>query len=265
MTIRLLPKLAGETRRYRHDWSPFLGDDTILGEPVTTITGATLDSTTVEDGEQSVVFRVSGGTAGTPAFITHTITTAAGDEETETFILPIGYEEPVRLTDAKEQIRELDDWQDAKIERFIAAARKWVENYTGHILVRRSVSETAHCFSDYLRLTWRPFVSADEAAYTDSDGNPQTITDFLVSSSHYPLRLYPVDGASWPSILTNSPIEVTYTAGYAPGEEPEELLQAILLLVGHWCRFREGVSEDSLNEIPFGVRSLCDQYRTPLV
>lgn len=258
----LQPKAPAEVRNYTFDWSEFLETDTIASSAVS-VSGVTLNGDDNDDTSVSVV--VSGGSLDTVATITNTITTAAGYTETEVFTLPIRNAEPITVEVAKEQIRELDDWQDAKIERFIVAARRWVENYTGHILVRRSVSETFHCFSDYLRLSWRPFVSITAAAYTDSDGDEQTFTNMLVSSGHYPLRLYPTEGASWPAILANSPIEVTYIAGYAPGEEPEELLQAILLLVGHWSSYREGVSEDSLNEIPFGVRSLCDQYRTPLV
>jgi hypothetical protein len=58
--IRLEPKRPDETRRLGHDWSAFLGTDTIASQTTTssdvTITGAALNGT------QATQFTVSGGT-----------------------------------------------------------------------------------------------------------------------------------------------------------------------------------------------------------
>jgi hypothetical protein len=136
MTISLLPKLAGEVRRYGHDWTAFLGDDTIASQS-NTITGATLDSATIDTGSQSVVFTISGGTAGTAARLTHTITTAAGDHETEVFRIPIGAEEPVTLREAKAQTNMVyDDSEEYLIGKraMLLLIGHWFENREAFVL-----------------------------------------------------------------------------------------------------------------------------------
>jgi hypothetical protein len=152
MTISLLPKLAGEVRRYGHDWSAFLGDDTIASQS-NTITGATLDSATIDTGNQSVVFTISGGTAGTAARLTHTITTAAGDHETEVFRIPIGAEEPVTLREAKAQVRMAnDDSEDEFLEGLISPARAYVERVSRYSFVAGSKTATFTRWGDFLEI-----------------------------------------------------------------------------------------------------------------
>lgn len=258
---RLETKRPNEVRDYSHDWSAFLGEDTIVTSDVT-VDGVTLDSDTNTD--TTVTFWLSGGTADTLATITNTITTAGGRTETEVFTLRIAeYSEPVSLDQAKAQLRVTDDSEDALICGFIRAAREYVENYTGRVLVRRAFTETFDSFGNYLELLRRPFVSVDEVAYTDTDGAAQTVASYAVMSGAWPLRVYPAYGESWPAIRSNTEITATYTAGYGLGEEPQALVQAILLLVSTWFANREAVSDRPANEIPFAVQSLCDQHRVP--
>lgn len=169
--------------------------------------------------------------------------------------------EPVTLADAKAQLRVLDTSEDALITSYIVAAREYVENLTGLILVQREVTETRERFGQFLQLNWRPVVSVDPIDYADSDGNAATFADFLPSL--YRARVYPL--ASFPSVQNNSEISITYTAGYAEGEAPQSLVQAILLLVGHWFANRETVTRETVNEVPFAVEALCDQHRAVLV
>jgi uncharacterized phiE125 gp8 family phage protein len=262
MTIRWQPKRPAETRTYFHDWTPFLGVDTIASK-VDVATGVTLDSVDIETGDRSVTFTVSGGTNETVGRVTQTITTAGGLVESETFILPIRLaEEPVSLSTAKAHLRVTDDSEDALIESLIVAAREWVENYTGHILVRRMVSQAFNGFDSYFELYHRPVVDVDPIAYTDGDGAPQTLADFAQTTGRYPFRVYPDEQ---PSTEDNSSVILTYEAGYAEGEEPQALIQAMLLLIGHWWTTRSSVTENPRHEVPMAVHSLCDQYRVPVI
>ena len=174
--------------------------------------------------------------------------------------------EPITLATAKEHLGLVDDTsRDALITAQIKAAREWVENYTGHILVQRSVTDTFDRFTRFLELAKRPVVSVASVAYTDTAGNPQNYAGFVTAMGRYPLRVYPALDGWWPSIQTNTLITVTYTAGYAAGEEPQALLQAMLLLVGTWFAQREAHGTAAMAEAPFAVTSLCDQFRTPVV
>lgn len=269
MTISLMQKLPDEVRRYRHDWSTFLGADTIVNdvEADTDAEGVTIDSVTLEAGSQSVVFKVSGGSSGTIATITHHIVTAAGDEETEIFRLPIGFEEPVSLGEAKSQCRVYHDDENGHFVRSISAARAYVENITGSVLVQREIIERRDDFGSYIELHRRPVIEDSvEISYIDADGVSQDYEDFVAQTAREPARLYPEAGGEWPALFDYGGVTVTYTAGYAAGEEPPELVQATLLLIGHWYDNREAVTVgDVSEELKLAVQSLCAQHWRPVI
>lgn len=262
--IRLLPsKRADEKRRYRHDWSPFLGEDTIASQETTsddlTITADDIDDT-------AVVFTVDGGTTGTTATITQTITTDAGDEETEVFTLQIGADEPVSLTDAKRQCRmENDDSEDAFIESLIPSARAYCERISTHIFVPRVVTETFRRWGDYLELGKQPIAATDDdpilITYTDASGAAADYTAFLHSDG----RIYPGVDASFPALAAGGAITASYPAGYPEGSNEEAVLigrRAMLLLIGHWFEFREAAQAGIVSaEVAFAVSSLLDSIR----
>jgi uncharacterized phiE125 gp8 family phage protein len=248
---RLEPKTATEIRNYTFDWSTFLGTDTIATSDVT-VSGVTLDSDTNDT--TSVTVTLSGGTNGTTARVTNTITTAAGLTETEIFTLRIvNTAEPITFAEAAAHLRLAGDTSEqVLIEGYMTAAREWVENYTGKALVQREFVEYHKPETTGITLYRAPVVSA-------------VVTDFA-DTRMLNGRLYPTSGSSWPSLIYPDLLEVTYTAGYAAGEEPQALLQAMLLLIGHWYGTRETVNIGNIvTEVPFAVTALCDQYRSPVV
>ncbi len=254
MTIRWQPKRPDEARDYAHDWSAFLGSDTIASQ-VSTANGVSLDSTDVAG--QVVTFRVSGGADGI-ARVTHTITSSGGRVETETFILPVTLGEPVSLAEAKEQIRDLSDFEDALIEQKIRSAREWVEEYTGLILVRRTVEDPYSAFGPYLSLYSRPVVDGTVVVtYTDSAGLSASYANPVVRSSRLGVRIYPAASSWWPSLNSNGEVIVSYTAGFDEGKVPEKAIEAILVLVAGMLSEREGAYQVSVRT----AESLCDPYR----
>jgi uncharacterized phiE125 gp8 family phage protein len=175
--------------------------------------------------------------------------------------------EPVTLDQAKAHLRIIDDTdEDALITALIVAAREWVENFTGHILVEREVTDTFSCFGWYLELTRRPVSGTPVVSYLDTDGAEQEVATVITSGAKYPFRIYPASGSSWPSFETNTTITVTYTAGYPEGDVPQSLVQAMFLLIGAWWAHREAiVIGASVSEAPFAVLALCQPYRSPLL
>lgn len=166
--------------------------------------------------------------------------------------------EPVSLSEARAQcsIDESDTTFDALLTTYIAAARVWVENYTGKILVQREVADQHPRFCRFFDLQWGPFdPDTVEIDYVDSDGADATISSLTINGS----RIYPAYETAWPVPRLNTGVSVTYTAGY--DEVPEPLVQAVLLLVAQWFLVRENVSERQMSEVPMAVRALCDQYR----
>jgi uncharacterized phiE125 gp8 family phage protein len=252
MAVRWETKRPNEVRDYRHDWSAFLDGDTIASSDVT-VSGITLDSDTNDD--TSVTVWLSGGTEGTLARVSNTIVTAGGRTESENFIVYVSnFPEPVSLTTAKAHLRVLHDAEDSLICSYIRTAREWVEGYSGHILVRRAMTQEFNGFSSYLELFYRPVVDDPTVAYVDADGAPQELTEYAQTTGRYPYRIYPDE---IPSIEDNSTVTVTYTAGYAEGEEPQRLVQAILVLVAGMHANRGTIPEETAKTAAW----LCDQHR----
>lgn len=263
MTIALQSKRAAEVRRYRHDWSPFLGADTIASH-VTTITGATLVSTTIEAGNQSVVFKVSAGVAGVPAQITHTITTAAGDTETEIFVLPIGYDEPVSLREAKVQTRMTDDdSEDEFLESLIAPARAYVERCSRYLFVSGTRTTTFWRWGDYLEIWRQPITAVGAITYSVSaDPLDDVAYTGFVSNLGFPTRVSPgLDGSGFPTLIDGGTITVTYTAGALSTTDEAYLIgkRAMLLLIGFWFENRGEVPIDK--DTQFALDAVLDDLR----
>lgn len=265
--VRLEPKAPGEIRNFQLDWSDFLGADTIASSAVT-VAGVTLVSST--NNTTSVTVAVSGGTAGTLAKITNTITTASGLVETEIFTLPIYVvSEPVSINECKWQLGIVDDdTQDALIASYIRSARAYVESESGYVFVRRSFTDSLDSWPDFLSINRRPLISVDSIAYTDSAGAQQTLSPVEYYTALSLRRVTPV--TAFPTLGTGGAATVTYTAGFDEGEQAEELelaRQAIFLLVAHWFANRETVSIGNLAavEVPFAARAVIDRFRAQVI
>lgn len=223
MATRLEPKRADEQRTYEHDWSAFLGSDTIASQ-TTTANGVTVDSSSVDAGNTSTRFRLSGGTDGTVAVVTQKIVTANGEEETELFTLYIQADDPISLSDAKSYLRVRTNDEDAKIAAMIPRARLWVEDHTGLALVRRQFEERRRTEHGAIRLFKGPLVSVDSVTY--GDALTYVPRDFAPDT-----RLVAASGASWPTLDQDDAFEITYTAGFAEGEIDDRLIGAMYALI----------------------------------
>lgn len=166
--------------------------------------------------------------------------------------------EPISLTEAKQHLRVIDNTsEDDLIEAYIVAARRWVEDYTGHILVEREVELIFPEWGDYLSVFLQPVSSIDAITYTDADGEEAEFSDFTFPAGRYPLRIYPAD--EFPTLGTNGTITVPVTAGYGEGEIPEPLIHAIKVLLTAMFMNRGGGWGDAET----AARALCKAYRPP--
>lgn len=178
-------------------------------------------------------------------------------------------EEPVNLdTEVKPHCRvEVDD-DDVLLSIYIAAAREWCEDFR-----RQSfITQTWDLYMDSwptlpLELHRGPVQSVTSVKYTDIDGNENTFDSagYLVDTISEPARLVLKSSASWPTVELQeiNGVVVRYVAGYgnAANDVPQSVRQAILLLTGHLYENREQTIDQSLREIPFGVRELLRPRR----
>jgi uncharacterized phiE125 gp8 family phage protein len=227
----------------------------------------TVDSEAIIDSKVQVW--LSGGTEGTVVKVNCIITTSLDRTYAEVAVLEINGE-AVSLADVKmAQKIDVDD-EDTILAAFLRAAIGHIESYSGKLLTQKIVTQRVNAFpSDNapIRLWAGPAQEILEVTYDDAAGDNQTLTDtdFRLIGGNDNLLL-PLSGADWPTCSSgHGNISITYVAGYGPTDrERVQLVQAVILLFGHWNTNREAVALASRStniELPLGVVALVKPFR----
>jgi uncharacterized phiE125 gp8 family phage protein len=155
---------------------------------------------------------------------------------------------PLDLTLVKDHVAVDGDDLDTLLERYTLAAVRWAEGSTRRTIYRRSHRWVLSDFPRVGRLEiFLPrgkTISVESVAYTDTSGTVQTLTgpssgspggtdyqEDLQGDDGGMLR--PIRGEVWPAVDTDavSPVVITFTAGYAADEVPDDLIHAMLFAV----------------------------------
>jgi uncharacterized phiE125 gp8 family phage protein len=169
--------------------------------------------------------------------------------------------EPLTTAELKSQLRKTTTDEDALIASYGLAAREWVENYTGHILVQREVEDNFGEWGDYLILRYQPITVGEPTPtlvveYTDDEGDFIEYEARVVRDFKYPWTVHPPFGFSFPSLGGPATIKVTYTAGYANAAAvPEQFKQAIRVLVSAMFETRGSMTDEAKEAARFILRS----------
>jgi uncharacterized phiE125 gp8 family phage protein len=169
--------------------------------------------------------------------------------------------EPLTTAELKAHLRKTTTDEDSLIAAYGIAAREWVENYTGHILNQRAVTDSFGEWGDYLTLYHQPITVGDPTPtltveYTDDEGDFIEYEARVVRDFKYPWTIHPPYGFSFPSLGGPASITVTYTAGYANAAAvPETFKQAIRLLVTSMYTNRGTLDAETERAVRFMLRS----------
>lgn len=167
----------------------------------------------------------------------------------------------IDLALVKAHLRVTHSSEDALIQQYAAAAALHVEQMCGRLLGRREVTQVFSRLCGRLPLVWGPDVDGLTLGYFDSAGAPQEL-DVAGGGVRIVRGSLVAGAAGWPAIEAASEIVATYTAGYAEGAVPADLVNAQLLLIGHWYQNREAVNVGGApSEYPLGVEALMAPYR----
>jgi uncharacterized phiE125 gp8 family phage protein len=199
--------------------------------------------------------------------------------------------EPVSLELAKLHLRVDFDDEDAYITALIIAARQYAEKVTRRAFFDQTWMRTLDFFPVYnavdrsrvpadrfawpyptwywdkvtIDLPYPRLVSVESILYTDSNGVGQTLptSSYTVDTTSMPGRIAPAIGMIWPwtNLYRPGSVKITFIAGsYGDGVEvntcPQTIVQAMLLLIGHWYQHREAVSDQPLKNVPLAVEAL---------
>jgi len=165
----------------------------------------------------------------------------------------------IALSTVKAALRIDYTADDTELTRLIAAAVAWVENYCGFSLSSASRTMYLASWKDTVFFV-QPVTALASVAYTDPDGNAATLTS---GTDYYWDRSGPVDVLRFlgepPAMKDGTLATVTYTAGYAT--EPNEVVQAVISLVGSWYNNPEATAPVQLSQVPLGAQYMLEHLR----
>lgn len=154
------------------------------------------------------------------------------------------------------------------VSALIAAATDRVESHLGRALITRTLAVTIDRFDcQKIELPYPPLVEVDAVRYLDDDGTQQTLDDsmYRVLTSNEPGSIELAYNESWPtSRPVSEAVEIEYKAGYGVdgANIPHAIRQAIVMMVGEWMEFREGlVVGERMTAIPDSVQFLLAGHR----
>jgi uncharacterized phiE125 gp8 family phage protein len=183
--------------------------------------------------------------------------------------------EPVSVAEAKSHLRVTASDDDAYIGNLIKAARQRAEGFTKRAIVTQTIQHKRNGFDTEIVLPMPPVQSITSVQYVDDDGNTQSFTDFQTDlTNNARAVIKPAYDASWPSVRDQfSSVTITYVAGFGGGDSPdtisnvpEDIRQAILLMVGTMYEYREdNIAGVMVSEIPVPAMDLLRPYRVAIV
>jgi uncharacterized phiE125 gp8 family phage protein len=153
--------------------------------------------------------------------------------------------EPWVLNDVKAMLAIPDTESDTAITSYIVSARRQAEQYLQRKLITQTLEMPLDDFpSGSIELGYGPVQSITSVKYDDADGVEQTIDSANYTLDNYGMKvwLHPAYSYTWPSPRsTPNAVRVRYVAGWgdAGSDVPDDILQAMLLLIGHWLRFQK--------------------------
>tara|TARA_R110000868_G_scaffold29889_25_gene111156 strand:+ start:3717 stop:4304 length:588 start_codon:yes stop_codon:yes gene_type:complete len=176
--------------------------------------------------------------------------------------------EPLSTAEAKAHLRVDVADDDDLIDRIIGAARRQAETFTGRALIGQTWDLDLDCFPGWtIDVPKPPLQSVSQIEYLDADGVSQVLSSSLyrVDARRQPGRITPAYGEVWPVTRgTTNAVTVRFVAGYgaAGSDVPEDIRQAMLLIVGDLYEHREEtITGTIVGRIPRSASALLHPYK----
>jgi uncharacterized phiE125 gp8 family phage protein len=170
---------------------------------------------------------------------------------------------PVSLAEAKQHLRIDGSTEDTLLETYIKAAANYMQERRHLALITSTWEYTLDGFTDKIKLPLVPLIEVLSVEYLNEASEWVDVgIDCYVTGTgggHYPAILTPGYGLCWPT-PADMPgnVLITFRAGFGDDASavPDDLRQALLLLIGHFYEHREAVGDERLAEVPQAFESL---------
>ncbi|MBF8728856.1 hypothetical protein IRZ59_00195 [Pseudomonas guariconensis] len=176
--------------------------------------------------------------------------------------------QPVSVEVAKKHLRIApgDTGQDDEVARIVRAATARAEKITQRALVTQRWRLYLDAFPrGAIPIPRPPLKSVEVISYTDTLGTDRDLDEasYLVNPFEMLGQVTPAQGYCWPATAKQAmAVRVDFTAGY--DAVPEDIVAAILLLIGHFDQNREEVVTGTIaTRLPAGVEALLSPYEVP--
>jgi len=182
--------------------------------------------------------------------------------------------EPLTLEEVKLHLKVETDADDNLITSLITAARETAEVFTGRAIASQVLEYILDCFpdsSDVIYLPRPPLEELSSVKYRDYQGveTEWDSQNYVVDSDSMPARITLAYGKYFPDFTPYpaASVRIRYTTGYRSGGQdslkmPEQINQALKLIIGHFYENRESVVVGTVaNKVPFSVEALLYPYR----
>jgi uncharacterized phiE125 gp8 family phage protein len=165
----------------------------------------------------------------------------------------------IALSTVKAALRIDYTADDTELTRLIAAAVAWVENYCGFALSSATRTMYLREWKDTVYAV-QPVTAQISIVYTDTSGSPQVLA---IGTYAYWDNSGPVSVLRFldepPAMKDGTLATVVYTGGYAT--EPNEVVQAVISLVGAWYNNPEATAPVQLSQVPLGAQFMLEHLR----
>lgn len=159
--------------------------------------------------------------------------------------------------------------EDVYLTSLITAARIYCEEYQNRCYITQTFELALPYFPGEIEIPKGNLQSISSITYKNSAGVTTTLTadtDYVTSIRGIVGRVVPAYGKVWPSFVPFplDPIIITFVCGFETAADvPENIKQAIKLLISHWYSHRTPVdqAQGNVKEIEFTLTALLSQSR----
>ena len=182
--------------------------------------------------------------------------------------------EPVSLAEARLHLKVDTDDDNALISSLITASRETAEVFTGRALATQVLEYILDGFpteADTINIPRPPLEELTSIKYRNWQGQEVEWDgqNYVVDGESMPARVTLAYGKYFPDFTPYpvSSVRIRFTAGYKSGgpdslKMPEQINQALKLLIGHFYENRESVVVGTVaNKVPFSVEALLYPYK----
>lgn len=180
---------------------------------------------------------------------------------------PSGLLVSLEEVNARLKIDITDD--NAGVTRLIKASTGMAEKFTQRAFLTQQWKLQLSSFpcKSLIQIPLPPLQSVESIEYIDSDGVEQTLadTDYIVDISGIIGSVSLAPNKSWP-VTQSRPdaVVINFTCGYGDAAAiPDDIVLAVLMLIGHFDINREATSDRPVSELPLGAQQLLAPFVLP--